>query len=60
VFAHELFHCPGSNETVPAVNETIFRLQCRTLETAHGYQATNKRTAEIAAKGTPEIVKCAP
>jgi hypothetical protein len=24
------------------VNETIFRLQCRTPETAHGYQATNK------------------
>jgi len=38
----ELFHLQGDDETIVGKDETIFCLQCRTLETANGYQATNK------------------
>jgi hypothetical protein len=38
-----LFHCWSGRETILAGHETIFRLQCRTPETADGYHATNKR-----------------
>jgi hypothetical protein len=32
---------PGADETILAVNETVFRLGSRTPETANGYQACN-------------------
>jgi hypothetical protein len=41
-FRGGLFHCRRGDETIGVANETIFRLQCRTPETADGYQATNK------------------
>jgi hypothetical protein len=59
VFASGMFHRQGGDETFGAANETIFRLQCRTPETADGYQATNKRRRK-SPESVSETVKCAP
>jgi hypothetical protein len=50
-----VFRQPGSDETILAGHETIFRLSRKHRETAIGYQFVND------AAGTPltlEIVKC--
>jgi hypothetical protein len=39
----ELFRPRGGDETIRGRDETIFRLWCRTPETAEGYQAANQQ-----------------
>jgi hypothetical protein len=53
----ELFRPRGGDETIRGRDETIFRLWCRTPETAEGYQAANqqRRVAPAAKSGDRQM-----
>jgi hypothetical protein len=51
-----VFRRPGSDETILAGHETIFRFSRRHPETAIGYQLVNDTRRETPL--TPETVKC--